>query len=204
MSTAAQIQANQLNAQLSTGPRTTEGKSASAKNATRHGLTAAYPVIRTSEEQTQFDDLTSNFYHELLPETPTEKAIFNQLLLAAWNIDRCHRLEAELSANSAVDPLLDEALSKTLNRIETYRSRAERLFHKSLKALTAAPKPMRKPVYSNNGQQNEPKRYISNPQGSPYIRHNPKVGRNEPCPCGSTKKYKQCCLQNKANPAHAA
>jgi SEC-C motif-containing protein len=22
-----------------------------------------------------------------------------------------------------------------------------------------------------------------------------KVGRNEPCPCGSGKKYKQCCLQ---------
>ena len=21
----------------------------------------------------------------------------------------------------------------------------------------------------------------------------PKVGRNEPCPCGSTKKYKRCC-----------
>jgi preprotein translocase subunit SecA len=21
----------------------------------------------------------------------------------------------------------------------------------------------------------------------------PKVGRNEPCPCGSGKKYKQCC-----------
>ncbi len=25
------------------------------------------------------------------------------------------------------------------------------------------------------------------------IRPNPKVGRNEPCPCGSGKKYKKCC-----------
>lgn len=24
---------------------------------------------------------------------------------------------------------------------------------------------------------------------------NPKVGRNDPCPCGSGKKYKQCCLK---------
>ena len=24
-------------------------------------------------------------------------------------------------------------------------------------------------------------------------RQGPKVGRNEPCPCGSGKKYKQCC-----------
>lgn len=25
------------------------------------------------------------------------------------------------------------------------------------------------------------------------VRAAPKVGRNEPCPCGSVKKYKQCC-----------
>lgn len=28
--------------------------------------------------------------------------------------------------------------------------------------------------------------------GTPYMRNTPKVGRNEPCPCGSGKKYKQC------------
>ena len=37
----------------------------------------------------------------------------------------------------------------------------------------------------------------NNPQeeGSPdkpYVRGKPKIGRNEPCPCGSGKKYKQC------------
>ncbi len=29
--------------------------------------------------------------------------------------------------------------------------------------------------------------------GQPMRREGPKVGRNEPCPCGSGKKYKQCC-----------
>ena len=28
----------------------------------------------------------------------------------------------------------------------------------------------------------------------PYLREEPKVGRNDPCPCGSGKKYKKCCL----------
>jgi len=28
----------------------------------------------------------------------------------------------------------------------------------------------------------------------PYVRAAPKVGRNDPCPCGSGKKYKKCCL----------
>ncbi|MFL1454421.1 preprotein translocase subunit SecA [Marinobacter sp. GN3S48] len=34
-----------------------------------------------------------------------------------------------------------------------------------------------------------------NQQGAPetFVRQERKVGRNEPCPCGSGKKYKQCC-----------
>jgi len=28
----------------------------------------------------------------------------------------------------------------------------------------------------------------------PYVRDVEKTGRNEPCPCGSGKKYKKCCL----------
>lgn len=28
---------------------------------------------------------------------------------------------------------------------------------------------------------------------TPYVRTEPKIGRNDPCPCGSGKKYKKCC-----------
>ena len=31
----------------------------------------------------------------------------------------------------------------------------------------------------------------------PIVREEPKVGRNDPCPCGSGKKYKKCCGRNK-------
>ena len=30
--------------------------------------------------------------------------------------------------------------------------------------------------------------------GDTYVRPVPKVGRNDPCPCGSGKKYKKCCM----------
>ena len=30
------------------------------------------------------------------------------------------------------------------------------------------------------------------------IRKEKKIGRNEPCPCGSKVKYKKCCLNNNA------
>jgi SEC-C motif-containing protein len=29
-----------------------------------------------------------------------------------------------------------------------------------------------------------------------YVREAPKVGRNDPCPCGSGKKFKKCCGKN--------
>ncbi len=32
----------------------------------------------------------------------------------------------------------------------------------------------------------------------PYFRDTPKIGRNDPCPCGSGKKYKKCCLAREA------
>src|SRR6185503_2421038 len=30
----------------------------------------------------------------------------------------------------------------------------------------------------------------------PYVRATAKTGRNDPCPCGSGRKYKRCCLLN--------
>jgi len=33
--------------------------------------------------------------------------------------------------------------------------------------------------------------------GAPYRREEPKIGRNDPCPCGSGKKYKKCCGKDK-------
>jgi preprotein translocase subunit SecA len=38
------------------------------------------------------------------------------------------------------------------------------------------------------------------PQGEQVVKQlkldKPKVGRNDPCPCGSGKKYKKCCGKN--------
>jgi preprotein translocase subunit SecA len=31
-------------------------------------------------------------------------------------------------------------------------------------------------------------------RATPLERSAPKIGRNDPCPCGSGKKYKKCCL----------
>ena len=40
-----------------------------------------------------------------------------------------------------------------------------------------------------SGQEQEKQK----PAQQPFVRSVKKVGRNDPCPCGSGKKYKQCC-----------
>lgn len=38
--------------------------------------------------------------------------------------------------------------------------------------------------------------YVDGSGQQPIRRETPKVGRNEPCPCGSGKKFKKCCGAN--------
>ena len=187
MPSTAQIEANQANAQLSTGPRTPEGKIRSARNSLAYGLYASQAILITPEDHDDFGALGTTMQYELSPNTPVERAIFAQILLAAWNIERANKIEADLAAQEGIDPLLSE--NKIYDRIAHARSRAERSFHKGLKELRAAkaarpePPPIRK---------NEPK-YLPTSNG-PYVRPEPKIGRNEPCPCQSGRKFKQCCL----------
>ena len=54
--------------------------------------------------------------------------------------------------------------------------------------LGSAPAPARQPGAGGAG----PRRSGADDR-SPYVRGGRKIGRNEPCPCGSGKKYKQCC-----------
>jgi uncharacterized protein len=35
----------------------------------------------------------------------------------------------------------------------------------------------------------------------PFVRSEPKVGRNDPCPCGSGKKFKKCCGSGDTSPS---
>ncbi|MCW8886596.1 MAG: preprotein translocase subunit SecA [Motiliproteus sp.] len=45
---------------------------------------------------------------------------------------------------------------------------------------------------SMGGDQSEGQQPETDGDHTPYVREERKVGRNEPCPCGSGKKYKQC------------
>jgi len=49
-------------------------------------------------------------------------------------------------------------------------------------------------VYSRKDSTLPPVPGSTKPPPMTFIRDHAKVGRNDPCPCGSGKKYKKCCI----------
>ena len=133
MATHAQTLANRQNARHSTGPVTADGKSRSAQNSWKHGLTARELIVRDDERE-EFETLSAGLVAELRPSGALEEVIFNQLLHAAWNQHRLRRLEAELFHDN-LDPLADPAHTATLDRYARYQVRMERAFTRALREL---------------------------------------------------------------------
>ena len=91
------------------------------------------------------------------------------------------------------------------------RNVCEKLFHMQLRREPAAEAAAAQPDIPQT-QRKRPRRTIESGGGTapaaaaadgngapaqgegarPVRRHEPKVGRNDPCPCGSGKKYKKC------------
>lgn len=56
---------------------------------------------------------------------------------------------------------------------------------------------MRLPIPAPACPAPEPREDYLERRPAPFLRLEKKVGRNDPCPCGSGKKYKNCCLKKK-------
>ena len=161
------LAANQANAQLSTGPKTPEGKKASSLNAVKHGLSARELVI-LPEDRSAFDELHAAYLAELQPSGILETEMFNSIVHAAWNLRRVRILEAALFDGN-IDPLEDEQNEPKLARLARYYKRFESTLFKCTRELRTlqsnrplAParpnrsKPPRSPTPTPSRVQNEP------------------------------------------------
>ena len=92
MPTNAQIKANRNNAKKSTGPRTEEGKTRSAKNALKHGLLARDTVL-PGEDPAEFDSQLSALEADIQPANSLEFELVRQIADAQWRMRRLTRLE---------------------------------------------------------------------------------------------------------------
>src|SRR4030088_1256475 len=93
MATEKQFEANRLNAQKSTGPKTPEGRAAVRLNGVTHGLTAETIVLK-GENEADFTNLLGSLEAEHDPGPPTEEALVVQLAMATWRLRRLYHQEA--------------------------------------------------------------------------------------------------------------
>src|SRR5690242_1197135 len=111
MPTEAQINANRLNAQKSTGPTSPEGKARSSLNALKSGIDAWSHII-PGEDPAELEALTGAFHSQYRPADPTQLALVDTLISTEWIQRRLRRIEAQLWNYQF------ECLDKNLTRAE--------------------------------------------------------------------------------------
>ena len=146
MATPAQIFANQKNAALSTGPRTADGKTASSKNAIKHGLSSAFKVL-AHEDQEEFDRLVEDMRACYRPRDIHQRLLVNQMAKSQWLLARAQRLQTaaydilagaqnEVDPDTAIVNAMRAANPDIIGRLERYAATAERSFYKAYRELT--------------------------------------------------------------------
>ena len=107
MSTLRQIEANQRNAQKSTGPTSVTGKATSSMNALKTGIDAKSLVL-PSENRAHLDQLIDDYYSHHQPASPDARAFVDDLIYCEWTLRRLRAAETQAwryqSDNKYSDP----------------------------------------------------------------------------------------------------
>jgi hypothetical protein len=96
MNSEKQIRANQQNAQLSTGPVTSEGKMIVASNAIKHGIFTKDLIITSilgKEEESEYHEMLSNLINCLSPQNQMESLLVEKIAIDFWRLRRVIRFE---------------------------------------------------------------------------------------------------------------
>ena len=123
MATQSQIDANRMNAQKSTGPKTPEGKAKSRRNALQHGLTAKSCML-ADEDPDDLLDLTEEIREKFNPQDTDEDFLIERMAKARIRYNRIMPIEASifnlrLVVDKAPPPLM-EAQGETCQRAWAY------------------------------------------------------------------------------------
>lgn len=86
--------------------------------------------------------------------------------------------------------------AKDLFKFEITPAASQSVFQETLQQLQMqGPQSFSLETAARGEQQQKPSQPQEQEKTQPIV-NAPKVGRNDPCPCGSGKKYKKCCGQN--------
>jgi hypothetical protein len=133
MPTEKQISANKVNAQKSTGPNTTAGKEASARNALKHGLSAK-KYLTSSETPEEFAPLYAARRRLYPPNDPIIDRLVEKITLAHFRIDRGFEAEADILDQGTLAEMLvhDEKPVKYLGAYEASNRKTLRMLEEEL------------------------------------------------------------------------
>ena len=94
MASAAQINANRMNALKSTGPKTTNGKAKARLNAMKHGLAArtVTPVL-PHEDPRALDERIQSWTEDWQPQNAIEAELVCRGARLSWMVERAERVE---------------------------------------------------------------------------------------------------------------
>jgi hypothetical protein len=124
--TRSRSEINRANAAHSTGPRSSEGKSASSRNSLKHGLASGQLII-PGEDPAQFEALLNDLLQDHQPASTTEQMLVHEMAQSWWLAQRALRLQNECFTLDGVD-------EKRLALFLRYHTTHERAFHKALNA----------------------------------------------------------------------
>ena len=108
MTSTKQAEANRQNALLSTGPKTSEGKSKSAMNSVKHGLLSRETLL-PGEDEDDFEELRNRMWEELQPLGKLESVFVDRITVACWRLQRLGRVEAGIFTWELYRPLVERA-----------------------------------------------------------------------------------------------
>ena len=132
-------QANRLNAQKSTGPRTPEGKQAVRLNALKHGLSAR-TIVLPGEDGDEFQQLCDDLEAHWQPQDRTEQYLVEKMAICQWQQARGYKREVQILSNMQAYTSFRE---KELFRLVDMRQRLERVYSKCLAELRSLQKQRR-------------------------------------------------------------
>jgi hypothetical protein len=137
MSTLAQVLANQVNAQRSTGPRTPEGKSVASRNSIKHGLSGK-SVLIPGEDPEEFEAHLQEYTALHKPATIDEEFLVKQMAGTMWRIQRLGRFEVAIYEKAPdANPFADPACSAELLTLNRYEKSLESSYFRSIRELRA-------------------------------------------------------------------
>ena len=144
MATIKQIQANRLNSQKSTGPRSVEGKLRSSQNALKSGIDAESLIIH-GEDRAALETLTQEYVERFHPTTPEQRHFVDILIRDDWQLRRLAKVDTQIWEYELTWPLKHDenaphgrayaSGSTTFFRLQRRIDSLERSYQRALREL---------------------------------------------------------------------